>query len=221
MVDATPYRVVWCQLWHLLKGTHVALVIPANFANFILTITNTGAGLSSRNSVAFGFDLTAGLTQGDVGRIANLLRDGLTPMYDNAWILGPTHAVEGTGAAPLVWDDTGTEAGIAGASVYSPPSVSYVVSKRTNIGGRAFRGRMYLPGVQEGDVDEAGIIAGARVNTTQATLDALKVALLADPAIDQLVLFHDDTTPGALAPTTIQSYLVRNVVGNMRPRQRR
>jgi hypothetical protein len=199
----------------------MALVIPANHANFILTISNNSGGLSARSSVAFGLDLTAGLTQADVGRIANILRDGLTSLYDNSWIFGPTHAVEGTGAAPLVWDDAGTEAGTGASSAYSSPANAYVVSKKTNIGGRQYRGRLYMPGVEEAAVGEDGVISGGYVNAFQTNFNNLRTNLIADAAIDNLVLFHDENTAGLLPPTVIQSFLVRNVVGTMRPRQRR
>lgn len=199
----------------------MALVIPNGYSNWLVTITNSAGGISSRSSIAIGIFDNIPLTQGDVGRVANLMRDGLTPAFDNGWTIGPVHVVEGTAGIPKVWDDTGTEAGTHTAQVYAPPGLAYVISKQTGLSGRAHRGRIYLPGVEEANVDEAGLVVGAQVNNLQGWFDDLFDNLVADAAVESLALFHDESTPGDLDPDVITSFLARNIVGSMRPRQRR
>lgn len=199
----------------------MSLVIPSGYANFHITFQNTAGGLSSRSSVAYGALLNAPLTQADVGRIANILRDGHTPLVDNGWLLGPTHVNETQGGVAKVWDDTGTEAGVASAALYPGPATALLVSKVTGLAGRQHRGRVYLPGLREDAYDEGGVLNGADVNSRQVIMDAFRTAFVADAAINFMVVFHDSSTPGLLAPNEVLNLLVRNVVGTMRPRQRR
>lgn len=197
------------------------LNIPNDHVNHHMTITNPAGGISARSTVAIGYHVTGTYAQADFARITNLIRDGLTPRYDNVWILGPSFGIARFGGALVRFDDTGTEAGTHTAATYVPPAVALVVSKHTGVVGRSFQGRMYMPGVNELAVNEAGIIDGAEVNDWQASMDALHAALLADAAIDQIVLFHDVTSPFAGVPTEVDGFVVRNTVGSMRPRQRR
>jgi len=98
--------------------------------------------------------------------------------------------------------------------------VSHIVTKLTGFTGRRFRGRMYLPGVPEGQIDEGGIISSSRNGAVQGVMDLFNAELVADPAIEGLVLFHDSASPPT-EPTLITDFRARNVVGTMRPRQRR
>lgn len=197
------------------------LQIPPDYANFKVTLTNADGGISGRSTVALAFHLVAPLIGTDVSRIANLLRDGLTPRYDNSWLLGPVRATENAAGILKVWEDTGTEAGTHAAGSYAPPGVALVISKRTGILGRAHRGRLFMPGVEETLINEGGIITGSEVNAWQASIDALQTALIADASIDSIALLHDVSSPFANDPDIVQNFLVRNVVGGMRPRQRR
>lgn len=198
------------------------LVIPPTGTNWLVTMTNSSGGLSGRTSIAIGTSYTDALTQTDVDRIANLFRDGLAPLLDTSWLVGPVHAIENNGEELRVWDNTGTEAGTGGsAQLGVTPAVAVVVSKVTGILGRAHRGRVYMPGLKEADVDESGTITGSVVNTYQSAFDALKTALIADTAVDSLALFHSEGTLAAGTIDEIQSFRVRTIVGTMRPRQRR
>ena len=197
------------------------LVIPPTYANFHLTLTNSAGGASGKNGIAIGIKRLINFAQSDVDRIANLMRDGLKGLYDSSWTLGPVHVNDNQAGVHLVWDAAVTEAGTLSAFAQVPPAVALVVSKQTGLSGKAHRGRLYMPGLAEGSVDEAGIVNSGLVGTWQAAFNALIISLVADAAIDELALFHDSATPGGLDPDTINTFVVRNVVGNMRPRQRR
>lgn len=200
----------------------MALVIPDDCSNWIVTITNSGGGASAKSTISLGTANSGILDQTKVDRISNLFRDGLKPFWDSGWSVGPVHVIESQGGPPYnVWDNTTTEAGTNGAAVYASPAVSIIVTKQTGIGGKAYRGRMYLPGIQESNVDEAGTIDSGAVSAYQTLIDALKTNLLADAAINDLTLFHDEESPAAGTDTVISNLLVRSVVGTMRPRQRR
>jgi len=200
----------------------VPLNIPNGFMNVHLTIANVSGLNSAMNSVALGLEMSVAFDGvADFPRIANLFRDGISARYDNLWTMGPTRGEFTFAGVRYVLEDTGTEAGTHALMDNAPPAVALVVSKKTVRLGKAFRGRMYMPGVDEVKISEGGIVDGAEVNAWQASMDALRAALIADAAIVDVVLFHSVGSPEANTPTSISRLLVRNVVGTMRPRQRR
>lgn len=197
------------------------LVIPDGHANWHVDIVNSSASDSGRSSVAFGTNLFGPLTQTIVDRVANLFRDGIKPIYDNSWFVGGVRVLENDAGTMKAWEQGLGEAGTASARDCCPPATSHVVSKRTGLAGKAHRGRLYLPGVPEGDVDEAGTLSNGYVTAIQTVLDSLQTAVEGDAAIVNLCLFHDDSTPGALPPDQVLSLQLKSTVGTMRPRQRR
>lgn len=198
----------------------MSLVIPANTVNWIITITNSAGGLSSTSHVAFATSMLAALDQTITDRVANLFRDGLKGAWDNGWSVGPVKALQGP-APYAVFEDTATEVGTATAAVYSPPAVALVVSKKTGLAGKGLRGRVYLPGVPETLVDEAGVIDPTYLASMQTLMNNLRTSINGDAAVDEMVLLHDEASPLAGARTSISSFLVRNIAASQRPRQRR
>lgn len=198
----------------------MSLLIAEDCANFQITITNAAGGLSSRSSIAIALKLTGQMVGGDFARLANIMRDGLKPIWDNQWSVGPIHVNENIGLTILTADDNIVEAGTDAAGTYLTPAIAYVVSKQTNIAGRRFRGRFFLPGVPDA-VDEAGVIPGAVVTSIQGILDTLWTNLNADASVEYVALLHDESTPNSHIPTEINRFLLRDIVGTMRPRQRR
>lgn len=97
-----------------------------------------------------------------------------------------------------------------------PPNVSWVVQKRTASGGRANRGRMFVPPARMGEttVNAAGVIDAATVAAEQADWDAFLLAMSADDY--PLVLFHSDGSPSTL----INSLVVEPRVATQRRRLR-
>lgn len=195
------------------------LVIPDGFANAVVTIENSAGGASSKSSIALAFSLITGVGQVEADRIANVFRDQLKVLWDNQWDVGPVNF--SFGPAPyVVLEGAGVESGTAVAAVYAPPAVAISCTKRTNIAGKRFRGRFYLPGVPETLVEEDGALSVSYLADVQTALDALMVALEADTAIGNLFLLHDSSTP-ATAPTRIFKLLARTPVATIRKRQRR
>jgi hypothetical protein len=68
-------------------------------------------------------------------------------------------------------NDTGAQAEVAsgqpGTAAVSgvPPNVALLVNKVTAVGGRKGRGRMFVPGILEANVDAGGIISGGSIST--------------------------------------------------------
>lgn len=85
----------------------------------------------------------------------------------------------------------------AGGTQTTSPNVAYLVRKVTGVGGRANRGRWYLPGVNEADVLWDGTIVAARVSSLQAAHDAFFTAL-GVTGNDPVILHNSIATPTAM-----------------------
>lgn len=109
---------------------------------------------------------------------------------------------------------SGSVAG-GGTTASAPPQVSYLFSKRTGIAGPEFRGRMYLPGVNETNVDEAGNLSGSVVTGNQTAADDFLALLLAND--HPMVLLHTD--PG-VPENTVTNLVAQTKVATQRRRLR-
>lgn len=107
--------------------------------------------------------------------VANNWRDHILPLQSPAVRLdgvdvrdvgvdeGDIVSVAATGA-------TLTGSGATSITYSGPPQVCYLVKLRTGSGGRGGRGRWYLPGVDEGKVDEAGKLTAGFVASANTGL---------------------------------------------------
>lgn len=105
-----------------------------------------------------------------------------------------------------------------GGGVQTSSAVSILVHKNTAIGGRPGRGRIYLPGVQESEVDVAGVLTGAFVTGLQDEFDAFEAELISSGMPP--VLLHSAESPVS-TPTPITGFQVDSRVATQRRRQRR
>lgn len=97
-----------------------------------------------------------------------------------------------------------------------PPNVSWVIQKRTGLGGRPNRGRMYFPPARLGEtvVNAAGVVDSANVSAEQADWDAFLSGM--QGLGYEIVLFHSDGSPS----TEITSFVVESLVATQRRRLR-
>lgn len=95
------------------------------------------------------------------------------------------------------------------------PSVSVLVRKTTSVGGRTGRGRMYLPGVMDSQVNTNGTLPFATVSALQANADDFYAALVALEL--PMVLLHSAVS----SPTPVNSLEVDGRAATQRRRLRR
>lgn len=95
------------------------------------------------------------------------------------------------------------------------PQVAYLLRKNTGFGGRAYRGRMFVPGVVEGNVTDAGLLDTTFRTALQAAADNFLAAL--DAQGNPMVLLH---TSALIAPTPVVSLVVDAKVATQRRRLR-
>lgn len=121
-------------------------------------------------------------------------------------------------------DDTGptgeftsNQVGVINSDPVSP-AVAVLVQKVTNAGGRAGRGRFFMPGMAEADVDASGLVDTAYLTAVQTAC----AGLLADMDANGLpaVLLHAADSP-ITSPTPITALTPSGTVATQRQRQRR
>jgi hypothetical protein len=100
-----------------------------------------------------------------------------------------------------------------------PVNCAYLVKKVTNAPGRRNRGRFYLPGVMELDVDSVGKVSDTRRGTMDAALNAFLGSLSAAQFI-ATILHHSEDGLTGLQPTEITSLKCDAVIGTQRRRLR-
>lgn len=123
----------------------------------------------------------------------------------------------GGGLLELYTSTTGPTAGLS-SQTSPPPQVSLVIRKRTASVGRRQRGRMFMPSVflQEGDVDETGILTTLAVNAFQAAATAFLTNLNALGTLIDMRLLH--SIPVAPDSTPVTNLLVQPIVRTQRRR---
>lgn len=103
------------------------------------------------------------------------------------------------GAFDLPADIDGT---LSGNSV--TPNVTLLVKKLTTAGGRAGRGRFYWPGIQEGVVNDYGVLDSGAKDTFQGLFDDFRSSLLGFDLIPTL-LHNSAETPDAITAFEVQT----------------
>lgn len=145
----------------------------------------------------------------------------------NAWntgtpsIRGRTHDETTLHSVRVLFNDNGVfrsnatfpqEAGTL-AGVGLAYNCAYVISKETDRAGRAFHGRMYWPGLLEGDVGIGGVIDSAAQSSMGDAATNFLNALSSE--LVPMVLLHSDP---AVAPTDVTGVAVRANIGTQRRR---
>lgn len=105
-----------------------------------------------------------------------------------------------------------------------PPSVSLLVQKATNLGGRRGRGRVYIPWVtQEAAINDVGNIDGTSLAVRQQNalnwFLALENGGIPANTPTPMVVLHDEAGAGVEpAPTPVVGLVVSQLVANQRRR---
>lgn len=121
--------------------------------------------------------------------------------------------------APLAYDlnVSPPSPGIRGGSP-TPRNASVTTSWRTGLAGRRFRGRIYLPGVNEPDAGDDDRISSALVNLLVSAAAELILGALTQGV---LTVFHppkDPPTPYDNTSTDVLTAVVENIIDSQRRR---
>ena len=193
------------------------LVIPDGFAQ--VTFFMSGAGAPTGAACTLGVynpgDDNASQIAANVG---GAWEDNIMPEICNDITFTSCRAKRGpteTGAfADVAFSTAGT---LAGACV--APNLAILVTLETSLGGRRGRGRFYVPGAQESDVDEAGNLSNTRVGLMNAALAGFQGDILT--AGYGVVVLHSDGKSALPSPTSVDQFSTATLMATQRRRMRR
>lgn len=102
-----------------------------------------------------------------------------------------------------------------GTTEWVGPRVAVVATKRTGLRGRSYRGRMFIPGVQEGQ-QNAGTLSAGAITNYQAYVDNL-VSMLSLASNQYIMVVY---SAKLLTATPVSSVNVQNNTGTIRGRKK-
>lgn len=175
----------------------------------------TGNAAPRGAEITLGVDLDLVATPADVAELiaANWVTNCLVLQSSNI-TLEEVYVKFGSNATGAAGIFTVGSAGSLGTGTV-PPQVALLVRKNTGSGGRRGRGRFYVPGLVETDVDENGVVQGPDVAAWQDAMDAFYAQLVVDD-IPPHLLHSDDVEP----PYLITSFTVDALTATQRRRLR-
>lgn len=199
------------------------LSIPPGYAQFAFKVRNSTVGHQCIWTIG-GKLVGSGLTPAQGAALMTAVGNALVPIWDSNVTQTGFHALIGNDGPAMALDVTSAHVGTGTAMQMSPPNVTYLVKKTTAFAGRAYRGRIYLPFVDNISISEAGAISGP----TLTRLETAVAALMAAPGTGSSTgvsgwwLLHraeEGETPPA--PTQIVALAAESVVATQRRRLER
>jgi hypothetical protein len=193
------------------------MTIPVGYAQVNLFFDGTSAPEGAQ--VTLGLDI--GSYSGTADELAEAVGDEWVAHLMGA--LASTLHLNGV-AAKFGPDATGPTGyvpfDVAGGSagVGAPPNLAYLIHKRTALGGRAGRGRMYIPGVTESNVDPSGNLEGTTAADLTGLMETFRSVL--DLAGVPPVILHQPGSP-LVTPTPITEFAAASRAATQRQRMRR
>jgi hypothetical protein len=199
----------------------MTIVIPPGYAQCNIQLSHS---LMPRMAyITWGCDFrdAGGDFQGAVDDVRTAWAGSMHLQMDNSVMIGPVTARVGTDSGePIVYTDSIAPAMGAVTGSVLPPAVALLVHKRTSRGGRRGRGRLFIPWCLQGaNVDEAGVISGARMTSLSTALAAWRTALVT--ASVPMVLLHGTGQSTLGGPDVVTALFPDNRVASQRRRQGR
>lgn len=189
-------------------------MIPAGFGE--IAVAHTGGGIVGEAIWTIGFDNNAGDTAAEIAETVATALDTLN--YDAMISTAVTVTEVRVKLGP---DDTGPSAthtlNLAGniGGQAAPPNLAVLVHKNTPLGGRKGRGRLFVPGLAEAELDQDGLITSGTQSSFQSFFNSFGGGLALGSL--PLMLLHTDAT----SPTAIETLSVDVKLATQRRRLRR
>lgn len=188
--------------------------IPVGYLNLQFLFTTPGGrnALTAVGMDALGVDLAAVQSAA-----ASWEENDFWDNADDSWTFTGLRAIVGmtNPSEPVVFEAASNQAG-GNAGVSAPPQVSFLFRKRTLRGGRAGRGRNYVPGVPNDYLTDAGGLGGAVSAILTTWTDSLD-DLMANLGSTTAYLLHSDPE---LEPDEITTWELDGTVATQRRRLR-
>lgn len=175
----------------------------------------SGPNLPLGAAVTLGFHDESGDPLSEVAfDLYTLFADTLLPNLHSQTIAATCRVKKGPNETGPVNEFSSTaNGGVSGTG--APPNTAFLIEKRTALGGRKNRGRLYLPGIAEADVGEDGQINSTRLEALNVDCGSFFTGLVA------LNLPPEVLHTSSSDPTPITVFEADPVAGTQRRRMRR
>lgn len=196
----------------------MALVIPPGFAQLVYRFTLASDPEPMVVTIGRNLSTYGGIDQADVDTMAGYFTTAspASSLYSVYRYEGMTLYQGQDGAPPVVWESSPSVAfqGTAAGETL-PQNCAYLVRKRTALGGRRGRGRMYVPPFwfSEATVDSRGYLTSAAVTAAQTRMNNWFSG-------SGWVILHAPGISATPDPTEIVSFVVQNQIATQRRRMR-
>jgi hypothetical protein len=127
----------------------------------------------------------------------------------------PIESAPGQGVISFVGSNRFT-----GGSATLPQNIALLVRKRSGLVGRRYRGRMYIPGIQENYVSARGEVLTQFRTDVNVNLAAFLAAVQSAGGVTNMVILHSNVAGAPIAPTVVTSLDLDPVVATQRRRLR-
>lgn len=200
----------------------MALVIPFGFAHVVHSITQSGD--AEPMAMTYGVEAQAFASAAAIATdCATAFKEVVSEIFSNQFTLTSTEVTfqDVDPGPPSIGVSSLSQVG-PGTDPVMPQNNAYLIHKRTAVGGRSGRGRMFMPGVGEGAVNTIGQLTGAIQTSINTSLADFLADLAAAGSVISMVILHDDSGAGAaLPPYAVTSLTVDPVISTQRRRLRR
>lgn len=180
-------------------------VIPAGFAQVAYATLTSGD--SEEMLWTCGLDVSGGGTSDALlADLKTAWDDNLLPITSSVVTLSRIMLKYGPVSTGPAFELPGGELGTDGGAL-QPPNCAVLVQKRTIMGGRKGRGRVYLPGISSvsGGLDSAGNFTQAKADDVTAAMEGWRTDITAGdtgPGATPVLLHSDATTPDEIVAFT-------------------
>lgn len=193
------------------------MIIPDGFGQVNLMFT--GIAVPTGAEVTFGLEYGVPFTAAEVAdAVATAVDESdLLGVMTTAITLSNIHVKSGPNLTGASADLSQAVTGAFGENAV-PPNTSMIVRKLTSAGGRSGRGRLFLPGLREDQVNGSGQWDSTLVEAVTGCWETIRTEL--DEANLNTVLLHGADAPISI-PTLITSFAADATAATQRQRLRR
>lgn len=188
-------------------------VIPVGFGEVFAKILL--AGDNEVMGCVFGIDADTPFNQAEADAVSSATGTFLKAIMGSAYAYQGVTITIGNDGENFIFDSTTGLGNGALSATTAPQNTAMLIRKISATGGRRGRGRMYVPGIDEAFVSNAGVITAGQVtaiNTHAATFLTNLVA-----ANNPMVILHDVPE---VTPSPVTGLLCQSLVATQRRRLR-
>lgn len=193
------------------------MVIPIGYAQVNYHLSGNNLPLEAQTTIGVDISGWGGSLQALTDELYDMFVDTILTELNTSTVLDLARVKFGPDATGPTFEHAGSNQGLETGSAASS-AVSFLVRKATTFGGRAGRGRMYIPGVTEAVIGGDGAVDPAFLNVLQADLNTYHARFATNGLIP--VLLHGAGSP-LTTPSPIDNLTLDSTVATQRRRQRR